>query len=291
VSITLRRHLAAASLPAMVVISLSQLMSASALYDGKDLSSDITLDVLGMAVPVDPNLSIPTKRRPVQTASHETASLESSDDESDFTDAVSAPLMPGDGRSPASKDAVYGGFASDSIGSSSYIYAAHDAGDLAPKVVPANLVASFPPFDVQSTSPGKFVDDFDSFGNSNEPVTTGGDWEALGRTSIVPPSEFGSPSEDLLTGNFGNAGSSNGGNGYLDTLGDTGGIGGKGGAGNSADPLDLTAGTKGQKDRRLGAIASAAEPEGAGVAVVSLILIFVALHRRSSRRAGAARPS
>jgi hypothetical protein len=295
------RTLTVAYLPAMVVASLPQLMSASQLYDQKDLGSDITSDateyMLGVAVPVDPNLSMSKKHRPVQPTSSETTSFSRSDDESDFIDALSAPLLPGDGRSPTSDDAVYGGLASDSIGSSNYIYAAHDAAGTAARIVPPNLVASFPAFDVQGSLPGKFTDEFDSSGNSdnsNAPLTADGDWEAPWRASNVPASEFGSFSEDLAAGDVGNGGGRNGGdygfdsgsNGYLGTLGDTGGKGGAGGT----HPLDLT-GTKGQKDGLLSAIASAAEPEGAGIAVVSLILIFVALHRRSNRRAGAARPS
>jgi hypothetical protein len=290
------RYLAVACLQAITVVSLSQLAGASPLYDQKDLSSsdaasDVISNVLGVSVDADPNLSTPKKPRLAQATSHETTSFSASDDESDFTDALSSPLLPRDSGSSASKNAVYSGLESNSVGSSSYIYAAHDAGDLTPDVVPPDLVASFPAFDVQSSNTaGKTIDDFDSSGNSgdsNEPETTGGDWEAPIRTSVVPSSGFGSFSEDLLTGNFGNAGSLNGGNygynpglnGYLGTLGgDTGG---------GADPLDLT-GRKGQK-ARLGAFASTAEPEGAGIAVVALILLFVVFYRRSSSRIRSAR--
>jgi hypothetical protein len=305
VSITFRWHLAAAYLPAMVVVSLSQLMSASPLYDQKDLSLDATSDVLGMAVDIDPNLSIPRKPSPVQPTGFEATSFSRSDDESDFTDALSSPLAPGHGGSSASKDAVYSGLASNSVGSSSDIYsayAAHDAGGIAAKVARPNLVAGFPAFDLQSPSSGRAlgraVDGFDSSynsDNSNDPVTTAGNWGAPWRALVLPSSGFGSFA-DLLADNFGNEESRNGGNygydpgpnAYLGTLvGDTG---GNGGAGISADPLDLTADTKGQKDGLLSAITSAAEPKGAGIAVVALILIFIALNRRSNRRARAARP-
>jgi hypothetical protein len=309
VSITFRRHLAAAYLPAMIIVSLSQLMSASPLYDQAGLGSDITSDVLGMAVAADPNLSIPRRPSPVQPTGFETTSFSRSDDESDFTDALSSPLAPGHGGSSASKDAVYSGLASNSVGSSSDIYAAyaaHDAGGIAAKVARPSLVAGFPAFDVQSSSSGravgKAVDGFDSSydsdnsDNSNDPVTIPGNWGAPWRALVLPSSGFGSFA-DLLADNFGNEESRNGGNygydpgpnAYLGTLvGDTG---GNGGAGISADPLDLTADTKDQKDGLLSAITSAAEPEGAGIAVGALILIFIALNRRSNRRARAARPS
>jgi hypothetical protein len=294
VPITFLRHLAAVSLPAMLVVSLSQLMSASPLYemsasplyDQMDLGSDATSDILGVAVPVDPNLSMPKKSRAVRPTSQETASLEPSDDESDFTDALASPLTPWDRGSSVSKDSVFSGLASGSVGSSSYVYAAHDSGDIAPKVVPSNLVASFPAFDLPSSSSGKTtgitVDDSDSSGNSNEPLTTGGDWEAPWRRSVVPSSGFGSPVEDLLAGSLGIGTSRNGSN-YGFYPGPNGYFGDTGATGITTDLLD-----RGQKDRRLGSLASTAEPEGAGIAVIALILIFVAFYRRSSRRA--ARP-
>jgi hypothetical protein len=281
--ITLRRHLAAAAVyvPAMVLLSLPQFISASQLYDEKNLDSDITADVLGMAIPVDPNLSNPKTAWRYQGPSHDAGSVDRSDDESDSNDDLSSPVLPRTGASSASNNAVYSGSASGSIGS--YVYGANDAVDLVPEVVPANLVASFPTFNVQdsvrSSSLGNAVDDLDSSGNSSnsdESLTTGGDWEAV-RTSILPPTEFGSPSEDPLADSFGNRanyGFYPGANGYFS---DTGGSG--------ISDLLHPASTNSQKDGPSGGFASTAEPEGAGIAVVALILIFIAFYRRSSRRA------
>ena len=134
--------------------------------------------------------------------------------------------------------AIYTGLAINSVGSSTYLYAADSKGGsihvfnstwtdvtgttFAGKFVDPNLPAGYAPFNVQSIGsnvyvtyaeltpqgtamPGStgYVDEFDSSGNLVKRIATGGPLDSPWGITFAP-SEFGPLSNDLLIGNFGN---------------------------------------------------------------------------------------
>jgi uncharacterized protein (TIGR03118 family) len=135
----------------------------------------------------------------------------------------------------ATAGAIYTGLAQDTIGGSTFLYAANSTGNIhvfdstwtdvtatmfAGKFVDPSPVAGFVPFNIQTIGsnlyvtyaqltpmgtplPGGYVDEYDANGNYIKRIATGGPLSAPWGITLAP-AHFGSFSNDLLIGNFGN---------------------------------------------------------------------------------------
>jgi uncharacterized protein (TIGR03118 family) len=210
--------------------------------------------------------------------------------------------------------AVYTGLTQDTVGTSTFLYAANATGSInvfdsswnnvtssmfGGKFTDPNLPAGFTPYNIQnvggnlyvtySGSSGGIVDEYDSNGNLLQRVATNGPLSAPWGITLAPTG-FGEFSNDLLIGNFGS--------GEIDVynpitdafLGTLDGANGQpivnsglwsletrtGGAGDNTDAVYFTAGINGQADGLFGEI-TATTPEPATIFGTATGLLALAL--------------